>query len=82
MTKHTFAIDDANLKAVRDHINGEFGMKSWWPTEGPLQAKEEFAAAEESPEALAAWCDKWLDGSQWKQLKKAVDKASSSTAIG
>jgi hypothetical protein len=26
------------------------------------------------PDTLADWCAKWLDGSQWRQLQKAVNR--------
>ena len=78
MTVKNIAIDDRNLESVRDHIAGEFAMKSWWPTEGPLQAREEFEQAQHNPAALAEWCAKWLDGSQKRKLRLAVEKSGSS----
>ena len=83
MSKKLFPIDHQNIKAARDHIREQFAKKSWWPTEGPRQAEEEFESMKDRPETLAEWCTKWLDGSQWRQLKIAVDKETSSpTAIG
>jgi hypothetical protein len=81
MTKSALPIDAGNLAAVRAHIRQEFAEKSWWPAEGPLQAKEEFDAAQESPEALSAWCAKWLDGSQRRQLQIALDPPGMSPTV-
>jgi hypothetical protein len=74
MSKKLVSIDDQNIKAVRDHISEEFAAKSWWPTEGPRQAEEEFETMKHGPETLADWCEKWLDASQWRKLKVAVEK--------
>ena len=73
-----FSIDEKNIGKVRDHIGRNFAQKSWWPAEGPLQAKEEFERAQHSPQDLSSWCAKWLDGSQLRQLKNAMDKETSS----
>jgi hypothetical protein len=77
MSKQMFPIDEKNIAAVRAHIRREFKQKSWWPAEAPLQSKNEFEKAQHSPQELTDWCAKWLDGSQWRQLKHAVDKAAS-----
>lgn len=83
MTKKKFPIDDSNIQAVCAHINKEFEAKSWWPGEGPWLAKEEFEQMHHSPELLEDWCDKWLDSSQWRQLKIAVNRQDSSpSAVG
>jgi hypothetical protein len=73
MAKHSFPIEASNLEAARSYILEQFDTKSWWPTQGPLQAKEEFEQLPATPEALLAWGEKWLDGSQWRQLKNAVE---------
>jgi hypothetical protein len=75
MSKQAFSIDSANLAAARSYIRQQFAQKSWWPTQGPQQAKEEFERLPETPEALAVWCEKWLDGGQRRQLRIAVQKA-------
>jgi hypothetical protein len=74
MTKRIFSIDHNNVAVVREHIASEFATKSWWPTEGPSQAEEEFERMQHRPDTLADWCAKWLDGSQWRQLQKAVNR--------
>lgn len=77
MTGKKLPIDAQNIGVVRGHIRREFAEKSWWPAEGPLQAKEEFERAEQNPQDLAEWCANWLSGSQWRELKRAVEKAIS-----
>lgn len=77
MSRPSFSIDNSNLEAVRKHIRQQFNNLSWWPTQEPLQAKKEFEDMQASPAGLTDWCTKWLDGSEWRQLKRAVDEASS-----
>ncbi len=72
MSKQTFPIDDTNMKAVKSHIKKQFTQLSWWPAEQPLTAKEEFDTLPEDAKSLVAWCEKWLDSGQWRQLKIAL----------
>lgn len=72
MSRASFPIDAANMAAAKAHIRQRFDRLSWWPTQGPLQAREEFERLPDTPEALARWCEKWMDGGQWRQLKSAV----------
>ena len=75
MPKNTFPISPDNHTAIREYIVRQFANLSWWPTEGPLQAREEFDALDPaSPEALENWCQHWLDGGQWRQLRVAVEQ--------
>lgn len=75
MSKQSFAIDASNIEAVKGYIRQQFEQRSWWPTEGPLQAKEDFERMQGSPEHVTEWCEKWLDGGQWRALEKAVPGA-------
>jgi hypothetical protein len=72
MTKRSFDIDASNLAAVTAYILRQFDQLSWWPTEGPEQAKEEFRKMQGSPHELQQWCEKWLNGGQWRQLRNAL----------
>ena len=47
MTKKTFSINASNQKVIRDYILKQFTHLSWWPTEGPLEAREEFDALDD-----------------------------------
>ena len=81
MAKKTFPIEDMNQQQIRDYITKQFSNLSWWPTEGPLQAREEFEALEGSAAALEEGCKAWLDGGQWRQLRLAMEKGSGNTTI-
>jgi len=81
MTRASFTIDASNVDTVKNHIRQQFGRLSWWPTEGPAAAKEEFEHQQHSPEALVEWCEKWLDSGQWRKLKKAVKRAAENTQL-
>jgi len=72
ISKRSFPIDPSNRQLVSDYIRQQFDQRSWWPAEGPAQAKDEFERMQSSAETLTDWCDKWLDGGQWRQLKAAV----------
>jgi hypothetical protein len=76
MPKQSFAIDASNWEAVKAYIQEQFRTLSWWPTEEPDRAKEEFEAMQSNPDRLAEWCEKWLNGGQWRQLENAVRKSS------
>jgi hypothetical protein len=85
MSKKTFPISTDNQSDIRKYIVRQFTNLSWWPAEGPLQAREEFEALDpDSPEALENWCQHWLDGGQWRQLRVAMEHVKdthSSTGI-
>ncbi len=81
MAKKTFPIEDRNQQQIREYISTQFKNLSWWPTEGPLQAREEFEALDGSAASLEEWCKSWLDSGQWRQLRVAMEKGSDATAI-
>ena len=81
MDKKTFPIEDKNQQQIRDYITKQFDNLSWWPTEGPLQAREEFEALDGSAASLEDWCKAWLDGGQWRQLRVAMEKGTDNAAI-
>lgn len=81
MDKKTFPKEDKNQQQIRDYITKQFDNLSWWPTEGPLQAREEFEALDGSAASLEEWCKAWLDGGQWRQLRVAMEKGTDNAAI-
>lgn len=81
MAKNTFPIHDENQQAIRDYILKQFTYLSWWPAEGPLQAREAFDALDDSAEALEHWCKQWLDGGQWRLLRVALERGDGTSAM-
>lgn len=77
----TLPIDAANQAFLRAYILRQFSTLSWWPAEGPLQAREAFDALDDSPEALASWCQTWLDGGQWRQMRAALRHSMDTDAV-
>ncbi|RYU58572.1 hypothetical protein EWI61_10385 [Methylolobus aquaticus] len=77
MTRSRFpvAIDGSELEVARRYICQQFEQRSWWPTEGPLQAQTDFAAAQDNALDLAAWCHKWLNAAQRRALAQAIRSA-------
>ena len=82
MSKQTFPIDSSNLEEVRQHIRQQFENLSWWPTQGPMQAKNEFENMQSRADTLVEWCERWLDGSQWRHLKISVQQMAAQKAKG
>ena len=74
MTQSRFpvAIDGSNLEVARRYIRQQFEQRSWWPTEGPLQAQTDFKAAQDNAPDLVAWCEKWLNAAQRRALAQAI----------
>jgi hypothetical protein len=75
MSKSTFSIEAASLAAAQAYLQQQFSQLSWWPKAQPWKAKEEFEVMQDTPERLTAWCEQWLDGAEWRQLKRAIQKA-------
>lgn len=75
-SRSTVPIDGTNIEAAREYIRQQFAQRSWWPTEGPFQAQADFAAMQDTPPGLMAWCDKWLNAAQRQALDKAIRRAS------
>ncbi|CAL1238958.1 hypothetical protein [Candidatus Methylocalor cossyra] len=70
-------IDAAQVERIQAYVRRQFASLSWWPTEEPLRARQEFEAVGNSPEALAAWCEKWLNAGQRRQLEQHLrDRAT------
>lgn len=74
MTMRHLQIDSDTYEAVKAHIQQQFDTLSWWPTEEPEKAKQEYGIMSSNPAQLAYWCEKWLNGAQWRQLENDVRK--------
>ncbi|WP_143735199.1 hypothetical protein [Methylocaldum sp. 14B] len=72
MTTRHLQIDADTFEAAKAHIQQQFDTLSWWPKEGPDQAKQEYKIMSSNPAQLAYWCEKWLNGGQWRQLENDV----------
>lgn len=80
MVKRTFPIHAQNQQIIRDYILQQFAQRSWWPSEGPWQAREAFEALDDSAEALEHWCKTWLNGGQWRMMRAALEPGEDSSA--
>lgn len=81
MDTKSFPITTENQSHIRAWIGRQFKTHSWWPAEAPHEAREAFAALDESPEALHVWCSQWLDGGQWRLLRIAVESAAKASEL-
>lgn len=80
MARASFSIDASNLDAAKAFIRQQFDQLSWWPAQGPHQARAEFDQLPDTADALTLWCEKWLDGGQWRQLRIAVQDTPSKSS--
>jgi len=76
LSHHAAPIDSSNIEAVRRYIRRQFEQRSWWPTEGPLQAQADFTVLQDTPAGLTEWCNRWLNAAQRQALHKAVRVAN------
>jgi hypothetical protein len=67
-----FTLNPSNLAVAREYLRQQMETQSWWPKEQPHLAKEEFLQMQAAPDSLTAWCQKWLNSGQWRQLEKAI----------
>jgi len=67
-------ITESNIQFAREYLQKQLDIHSWWPTEQPELAKQEFRLMQGSVDALGVWCEKWLNSSQLSQLEKKIQK--------
>lgn len=72
MTIRNTKITESSYEAARDYLQGQLERHSWWPTEQPGLARQEFKLMQGDARALNVWCKKWLDSGQMQQLAKAM----------
>lgn len=77
-SRSPFPIDGTNIDVARRYLRQQFAQRSWWPTEGPLQAQADFTALQHTPAGLMQWCDRWLNAAQRLALEKAIRRGSGS----
>lgn len=68
-------IKPEELSTAQEYIQQHFSAHSWWPKEQPAQALHEFTLMQQDTIGLSAWCEKWLDAGQCRQLANALKKA-------
>ena len=67
-------ITDKQLAQACHYIARQFTAHSWWPSENPSQAKQEFELMKTSTAALNVWCERWLDDGQRQKLHNALKR--------
>ena len=71
---NTMKITEAELDTARHYLQQQLETHTWWPKEQPGEAKHEFALMKDSAVSLNAWCERWLDSGQQRQLAKALKR--------
>lgn len=74
MAKLHITLSESNIQYAREYLQEQFVRHSWWPTEQPGLAQQEFQLMQGSAYALGVWCEKWLNSSQIRQLEKTLQK--------
>jgi hypothetical protein len=72
MANDQISLTESNIQFAREYLQKQLDTRSWWPTEQPGLAKQEFKLMQGSPDALGVWCEKWLNSSQLRQLEKNI----------
>ena len=72
MANSHISLTESNIQFAREYLKKQLDTRSWWPTEQPGMAKQEFKLMQGSPDALGVWCEKWLNSSQLHQLEKTI----------
>lgn len=72
MNSKKIGLTETNVSKARNYIAKQFAAHSWWPTEQPGRAKQEFDLMKGSATALNVWCERWLDAAQCKDVEKEL----------
>jgi len=72
MNSKKIDLTESDLPKARNYIVEQFAAHSWWPSEQPGKAKQEFDLMKGSATALNVWCERWLDDGQCKKLEKEI----------
>ncbi len=65
-------IEPHQLNACCEYIQQQMEKNSWWPTQAPGEAKEQFELMKGSTLGLGQWCERWLDEGQLQKLSDAI----------
>lgn len=74
MAKLHITLSESNIQYAHEYIQQQFDRHTWWPTEQPGVAQQEFKLMGGSADAFGVWCEKWLSSSQIRQLEKTLQK--------
>ena len=70
MARERYRVTEEDRPAVVAYIRRKFATEEYWLDSD--SARRAFVQVQRDPGALNAWCEKWLSGEQWEQLKNAV----------
>lgn len=75
MTDHTYIIRQQDRNAAISFIDNQLNKNHAWLNESESQriiAGQEYLQARTDPISFNAWCQKWLNESQWAEIKQAI----------
>ena len=70
MAKQRYVITEQDYPAVLRYVQYKLRNNLSWPSDDLLE-RNEFKKCRD-PVTLNSWCEKWLSGEQWQQLKTAA----------
>ena len=70
MAKQRYVITEQDYPAVLRYVQYKLRNNLSWPSDDLLE-RNEFKKCRD-PVTLNVWCEKWLSGDQWQQLKTAA----------
>ncbi len=82
MARSRFTITRQDKTAALAYLSNKL-RDPYWPsadTARQVKAERQYKGAKRELVTLNAWCEKWLDSTQWTQLKNAIRAARKRTA--
>jgi macrodomain Ter protein organizer (MatP/YcbG family) len=73
MTRPRYTVTNEDKAIVEKYIADRLAEYPYWVDN--VLARSKFNQAKRSAGTLNSWCEQWLDGEQWRQLKGAVRMA-------
>lgn len=75
MTNHTYIIRQQDRNAAISFIDNQLNKNPLWLGEAESRrtaAGQEYLQARVDPASFNMWCQKWLNESQWAEIKQAI----------
>lgn len=72
MSKHTYAIATQDQRAALSYLQRKLANDHHWLDS---EACRDYQTQQRDLHTLNAWCQRWLDEHQWKNLKSAIRAA-------
>ena len=75
MPRPRYQLTEADVPVVHRWVQAKLHDPTWPQPDVARTARHQFARAQPTVEALHAWCARWLEASQWRQLQAVIRAA-------